>query len=178
MGEHASDAAALTFIRANDWDTNKDGTGNPENGMQYYNTASHDMLVYRNGAWVSSAGVFGSQRDHDEDLTESTETGQTYQQQHRYTTASLPAGTYRVGWSLEFKGTNSARAVGLRVQQDDVTDLFENIEVELDTYRSFAHFHSLSLSGIHTFDFDIRRVAAQAVTATIRNIRIEIWRVA
>lgn len=130
------------------------------------------------GVWVVAYPTFGSGYVHDEDLTESTETGQTYVQQHRYTTASLTAGTYRVGWAAEFKGTNPGRAVGLRVQQDDTTDLFENIEVELDTYRSFSDFYSLSLSGVHTFDFDIRRVANQAVTATIRNIRLEIWRVA
>lgn len=51
MGEFANDAAALTFIQDNDFDTNKDGTGSPEEGMWYFNTTSTNFRGYRNGAW-------------------------------------------------------------------------------------------------------------------------------
>ncbi|RLC87091.1 MAG: hypothetical protein DRJ03_06930 [Chloroflexi bacterium] len=51
MGEFGNDAAALTFIQANRWDTAKDGTGNPEEGMLYYNTTSDRLMLYANGSW-------------------------------------------------------------------------------------------------------------------------------
>jgi hypothetical protein len=52
MGYFANDAAALAEIQANEWDTGKDGTGNPEPAMMYYNTTSSTMLVYNGTAWV------------------------------------------------------------------------------------------------------------------------------
>ncbi len=51
MGEFGNDAAALTFIQANRWDTTKDGTGNPEDGMLYYNTTNNKMMLYASGSW-------------------------------------------------------------------------------------------------------------------------------
>jgi hypothetical protein len=62
MGEHANDAAALTFIQANDWDTNKDGSGTPEQGMVYYNTTTNRLYWYSSAlaAWAVIP------RDHDE----------------------------------------------------------------------------------------------------------------
>jgi hypothetical protein len=59
MGEYASDADCLTFIRANKWDSTGDGNGNPRSGMQYYSTASNQLEVYASSSWValSSSGT-------------------------------------------------------------------------------------------------------------------------
>jgi hypothetical protein len=58
MGEYADDAACLTFIQANKWDSSGDGLGTAQNGMIYYNTTSHVFKVRANGAWTSlSAGT-------------------------------------------------------------------------------------------------------------------------
>jgi hypothetical protein len=51
MGENASDAAALTLIRNNNWDSNNDGTGDPKDGMWYYETTNNKFRVYLKGAW-------------------------------------------------------------------------------------------------------------------------------
>jgi hypothetical protein len=53
MGEYADDAACLTFIQANKWDSSADGLGTPQNGMIYYNTTSHVFKVRANGAWTT-----------------------------------------------------------------------------------------------------------------------------
>lgn len=54
LGEIAnsgSDAEVLAIIQALEWDTNKDGTGNPEDGMMYYDTTNNVLKYYGNGAW-------------------------------------------------------------------------------------------------------------------------------
>jgi len=57
MGEHANDAAATAEVQANDWDTNGDGTGNPQAGMFYYNTTSKIFLLWDGTQWASIAGT-------------------------------------------------------------------------------------------------------------------------
>lgn len=51
MGAHTDDTAALTFIRAQRWDSAKDGTGQPEEAMWYFNTTDHVPRY-----WDSNAG--------------------------------------------------------------------------------------------------------------------------
>ena len=51
MGEFASDAAALTFIQANEWDTSGDGTGNPHDGMWYFNTTDSKPRFHDGSTW-------------------------------------------------------------------------------------------------------------------------------
>ena len=53
MGEFSTDAAALVFIRANDFDSNGDGTGNPQAGMLYFNTTDQALMLYTSAGWVS-----------------------------------------------------------------------------------------------------------------------------
>jgi hypothetical protein len=58
MGEYADDAACLTFVQANKWDSLGTGLGTARNGMLYYNTTSHVFKVYANGVWTAlSAGT-------------------------------------------------------------------------------------------------------------------------
>jgi len=61
MGEYANDAACLTFIQAQKWDSTKNGSGNPENGMWYYNTTDHLIHEYRNGAWLTEFNTNGAE---------------------------------------------------------------------------------------------------------------------
>jgi len=56
MGEYADDATALTAIRDQNWDSNSNGTGNPRNGMWYYNTTSNVFRAYTSGAWGNLGG--------------------------------------------------------------------------------------------------------------------------
>jgi len=56
MGSHAGESAALTWIRNQKFDSNKDGSGNPENGMTFYDSSANKLKVYENGAWTSAVG--------------------------------------------------------------------------------------------------------------------------
>lgn len=60
MGEFADAAAALTFIQANKWDSSGDGAGDPQAGMQYFNTAVSQVYLYTGSAWVSMGGGVGA----------------------------------------------------------------------------------------------------------------------
>ncbi len=51
MGECATDAAVLVIIQANLWDSLKNGTGTPEDGMTYYNTTDKRALIYTESEW-------------------------------------------------------------------------------------------------------------------------------
>lgn len=57
MGEHANDAAATAEVQANDWDTNGDGTGNPQQGMFYYNTTFKAFLLWDGTQWANISGT-------------------------------------------------------------------------------------------------------------------------
>jgi len=52
IGEFADDAAALAQIRADRWDTNSDGTGDPHPGMWYVNNTSYLPRVYITGGSI------------------------------------------------------------------------------------------------------------------------------
>lgn len=52
MGEFASDVAANTAILQREFDTNKDGTGTPEEGMLYYNFVDKSFKFYDGVQWV------------------------------------------------------------------------------------------------------------------------------
>ena len=51
LGQHATDAAALTALQAYGWDSVGDGTGTPQQEMHYYNTTDNVVRTYWNGAW-------------------------------------------------------------------------------------------------------------------------------
>lgn len=50
----------------------------------------------------SSGGIFGSEYHDAESLTVSTTTGTTFIEKVRLTTASIPAGDYRITWSFQW----------------------------------------------------------------------------
>ncbi len=60
MGEHADDSSALTFIRGSKFDTTKDGQGNPEVGMLYYDTTLNLIKFWSGASWKSISILAGS----------------------------------------------------------------------------------------------------------------------
>jgi hypothetical protein len=62
MGEHVDASSALTFIRGNKFDTTKDGQGNPEVGMLYFNTTENKLKLWSGTLWeeVVSGSVIKS----------------------------------------------------------------------------------------------------------------------
>jgi len=73
MGEYANDAACLTFIQGQKWDSTQNGSGDPQEGMFYYNTTSDVFIGYFNGNWrnmqkpASNAYYWGKHGDNGND---------------------------------------------------------------------------------------------------------------
>ena len=60
LGEHASDAAVLSLVQACKWDSNGDGTGTPQVGQWYFNTASDTVRFYKSTGWSELTSLAGS----------------------------------------------------------------------------------------------------------------------
>jgi hypothetical protein len=106
----------------------------------------------------------------------------TYIQKLRLTTSGIPEGSYRVGWSFEWRMSKQNETFYYRVQLDDTTDISTNIKspfVDVNEYLLVANFYYFPTlaSGIHTIDIDYHSSSAGA-TAYIRSARVEFWRVA
>jgi hypothetical protein len=128
---------------------------------------------------IKNAVVFGAEFDYEESLAESTTTG-AWTQKLRLTTASLPVGTYRIGWSCELRGSsNIYQDVRVRVQVNDATTLAQgNIEPkDVNSYYPVGgmSYHTVATPTTLNIDMDYGREGSQ--TARIRNARLEIWRV-
>jgi uncharacterized membrane protein len=109
------------------------------------------------------------------DDTESTTGSTTYVEKLKMTTSNLPAGNYRIGYSLELGSDNKQRSE-FRVQLDDTTTLAEAGTAQArnsDEYMAYSGFTVVALTaGVHTIDVDFRRVANNAL---IRRVRVELY---
>ena len=124
--------------------------------------------------------IYGSYYDSGEDLSEQTTTSTSYENALTFTTSAVPSGTYRVGWSYEWKG-NTGRDFEARLQVDNSTTLMEvNMEAK-DNGSWFGvggfgnvTFDSNKDSTIIDFDF---ATEASDRTMTIRKLRLEFYRI-
>lgn len=124
-------------------------------------------------------GVFGSQFQHSEDETVSTSSSTTYVQKHTWTTTSLPAGDYKIEWSINLGNSTKDAGSWVRVQLDDITDLIESTKGKAaanNLYVPIAGFQIVTLTAAtHQIDVDFKAISA---TAEIKNVRLMLYRVA
>lgn len=134
------------------------------------------------GSWSEppgTGGIYGSNFQQGSSDAQSTTTSGTYQQKLRVTTASLPIGTYRIGWFYEW-GKSTLTDVAVRVQVNDTTTVLDGYEEAADggadQYYPRGGFGYYTGSGVLNLDLDYHANATG--TARIRKARLEIWRVA
>lgn len=159
-------------------------------GEEFYNTTSNTkkLCLLTNNWFPILTGVFGSQYFYAENDSISTMTSTTFQQKLRLTTPSIPAGTYRIGWSYQWNHDSTNNGFEGRVQIDDSTEIQYHQQEPQDSAGTFGStgtdqkhtssgFKNVVLSsGVHFVDVDFRTNAA-GVESSIWNTRIEIWRV-
>jgi len=154
-------------------------TGNTGVFSDTFSGLTTTAIFYGDGSNLTGiSSDFGSYNHYKEELAEQTTTSNSYVNALTTTTPTVPAGTYRVGWSYEWRGRNNNDWKG-RVQVDNTTTLMEvNQEPhENNSYYGCSGFGYITFgsSGAHTIDFDFSRENAD--TMRIRKLRIEFWRI-
>lgn len=131
---------------------------------------------------ASAGPVFGTEYQSASSESESTTTSTSFQNKLNMTTPSLPAGTYRIGYSYEWNLSGSTRYdFRGRVQINDTVTISEHREEPQDSatdqWRDFSGFFHHTGSGVLSIDIDYERSSSSGGTARIRRARLEIWRV-
>lgn len=155
-------------------------------GKVYHNTTDTYSYVCNGTAWVQidavvETSVFGTEYDYIEDETLSTTTSTSYVQKLRLTTASLPAGNYRIGYSYQWALLADDRDFMAEVQVDSTTVIHDHHQEpkEKGAGQEFANsgFKVMALGdGVHTIDI-VYATEDSAKLASIWGVRLEIWRV-
>lgn len=133
------------------------------------------------GTWAAPPGAgstFGGNFQQGSSDGESSTTSGTFQQKLRITTASLPAGTYRIGFYYEWQKSGLTDFAS-RVQVNDTTNCMEGFEEAPDAgndqWFPRGGFYYYTGSGVLNIDLDYHN--GNQDTAYIRRARLEIWRV-
>lgn len=124
--------------------------------------------------------IFGANNQYFVDSTPFSTASGTYQNATTFTTASNPAGTYRINfqWNFTMNTTTSSAFFQLRV--DGVDQLSSPMQVELKdvtddlTYNAFIH---VTFASAGTRSLQLRTATENGSTVTINTIRCEFWRV-
>jgi len=145
---------------------------------------TNQVLAWSGSAWSPSdpsSGIFGTQFQESASDSESSTTSTAWQQKLKMTTPSLPAGTYRIGWSYEWRYSLASQDFRGRVQVDDTTTVAEQRQEPKDPNSNQSHpasgFGYVTLgAGSHEIDIDYC-ASSGGNTASIKRARLEIWRV-
>jgi hypothetical protein len=135
--------------------------------------------------------IAGTQFQTDEDTTTSSTTiSLFYQLRHRFTTTSLPQGTYRIAFLTLHNATKNNAAPRVQIQVTDgtgTTTLFGGgyfaAEVKDPNPDRFEHYYGADFytgSGVFDIDINYRRIGGGGGTPAIVSItysRITIWRI-
>ena len=167
----------------------------------------HDTLNFQGmegadagGGTANIKNVYGSEYESELDMTFRSTTGTSFFETQKFTTASKPAGTYRIEWNYIWSLNNAASDFECRVTVDDTTQLYEQTDGgsgNYDLHRQEAkdrdgagdggtnqrHVTScwadvtFAASGTHEIDIDIAS-SQSGILASIHRSTIAIYRVA
>lgn len=134
-----------------------------------------------NAIWkeVGGGGVFGSEYQHIESLSESSTGSTTYVQKLQMTTTDLPSGNYMIMVSWDMGATQNRKNVKGRARLNDTGTYLATFDNLIDgsgdyVYVTVSAHHIKSLSGVNTIDIDY---AKDGGNAKIRNANITLYRV-
>jgi hypothetical protein len=155
--------------------------GTPVAGYTRFNTTFGGLESHDGTSWQPQ--VFGTYFNEASDETDSSTTSTSWGQKVRLTTASLPAGKYRIGWHYNIYGASTSVSPTGRVQINDTDTihvyLYEPKDAssnEQDTVSGF-YYYTVAAGGT-TLNIDLDYASEIAGSSmTIRRARLEFWRV-
>lgn len=126
-------------------------------------------------------GVFGDYRQDAASDGVSTTSSSAYQNKVTMTTPNLPPGRYRIGWSCDYASDKAARSVRLRVLAGGTTiaEPMPNVGPGANDFFPACGFGYTQTSGVTTVTLDFSTQAGGGPTyhVSVRNARLELWRV-
>ena len=159
----------------------KEGTtvsGSPFSALNFTGAAVNDIVDEGSGqVEVYIEPEFGAWYGWNSSEAESSTTSTTYVNKVTYTTSTIPAGYYRIGWQFEWRRGSTTNDFRARVQIDNTTDIMEMNEESKDSnsWHPAAGFDIVQLTaGTHTIDIDFAGETTGS-TSYIRRARIEFW---
>jgi len=125
------------------------------------------------------ANVFGSEYEESVNEGESSTTSSTYQNKINFTTASKPAGKYRIGFYGEITSYGNDKQTFIALSIED-TQVCESSMMQKNGgtsyYQAHSGFYNKTLASESTISIKVQYKTVSD-TAYIRRARIEIWRV-
>lgn len=118
--------------------------------------------------------MFGTQYAYAESESTSTTTSTTLQTKVTLTTANLPSGTYRIGYTFELGNASNGVLSEVQVQQGGSAIAVSTFEADNDDH-TLGGFRHVTLSGVNTFTIKYRVVSSG--TCEIRRARLELFRI-
>lgn len=134
------------------------------------------------GIWkqITPLAIFGSQYTVESSIAEtSTTSTTTYAVKVNLTTANLPAGDYRLNWSLQWRAANANRGIQIQVIRDTVQLAnYIRFSASVNDNPPEAGFIILpaQTSGVKNYQLNFR-VGIGATTIFVSNAFLELWRV-
>jgi YD repeat-containing protein len=186
-------AIGLSALKGDKGDTGSGSTITVQDeGSPVAGTPHNTLNFVGDGVTVTNAGggvatvtipintpVFGTQYNYAELLASAGITGSGFTQRLRLTTGTLPAGDYRLEWHSESNVSSTTATVGMRVQIDDTTTVADCEIPRRTATGDIIPMHGFGkftlTNAVHNIDLDYN--SDGSATHTIRNVRLELWRV-
>jgi hypothetical protein len=130
---------------------------------------------------ANAIATTGADVNVDESVDSTTLASNPGAQALRLTTSSLPAGDYRIGWSLQQAPDKATVGVAFQVELDDTTELISVSQVlnSASSYYPVSGHQIVTLgAGVHTIDVDHWTESGAGGGSNVKNVRLELWRVA
>ncbi|MFO7970101.1 MAG: hypothetical protein R6U15_08350 [Candidatus Izemoplasmatales bacterium] len=153
--------------------------------LKFENSPTDDSLVSVNQSTgefkYKNFPIFSTYFQEASDLTLSQTTSESFQQKLRMTTPSLPVGKYRIGFVYTWQYGLASNDFKARIQVNDTDTIMQHQEEPKDQfadqirYNSGFIYYNVSVAGVLNIDLDY--CGNSGNTASIANVRLEIWRV-
>lgn len=152
---------------------------NTPSAGQVLTATSSTSATWQTPSGGGGGSNFGTEYQYYEDLNEQTTTSTSQVLITTFNTGILPAGDYKISWSVEITNSSRNKYVEFEVRLDDIIALvlIQKTPTVPNQYISQSSFHKKTLTNSsHNLKIYIRRESGSSATAKIKSMRLEIYR--